>query len=71
MLSCYSHVRGGANDLIGDISYEEARWSNLQVRMNSWRQIDSERGCPKIRTLAEGKGVHECVGPWRLVLCHV
>ncbi|GIM16270.1 hypothetical protein Vretimale_18929 [Volvox reticuliferus] len=30
LLSCYGHARGGANDLTGDVSFEEARWSTLQ-----------------------------------------
>ncbi|GIL47899.1 hypothetical protein Vafri_4526 [Volvox africanus] len=30
LLSCYGHARGGANDLTGDVSFEEARWSTLR-----------------------------------------
>ncbi|KXZ45167.1 hypothetical protein GPECTOR_57g457 [Gonium pectorale] len=30
LLSCYGHVRGGGNDLVGDVSFEEAKWANLQ-----------------------------------------
>jgi nucleoporin-like protein 2 len=31
LLSCYSHAREGANDLTGDVSFEEVRWSTVQV----------------------------------------
>jgi hypothetical protein len=33
VLSCYGHERGGGCDLTGDVSFEEARWTNMQVRM--------------------------------------
>lgn len=31
LFSCYAHERGGQNDLLGDTSFEELRWQQLQV----------------------------------------
>ena len=33
-LTCYAHERSGDNDLIGDTSFEELRWSQVQVRLD-------------------------------------
>jgi len=30
-LTCYAHERSGDNDLVGDTSFEELRWSQVQV----------------------------------------
>jgi hypothetical protein len=29
--TCYAHSRGRPNDLIGDVSFEEVRWLQIQV----------------------------------------
>ena len=45
-LTCYAHERSRSNDLVGDVSFEELRWSQLQVTVKDPATCSSQvTGC--------------------------